>query len=177
MIFLWNLRSNWPPPLSAIQEHPLALPVSIILTVTLFTPAKWLLRSNLSSLFLCFSSLAWPIQAPQNPFVYDPLPGDRHIHPFRISGDATEQISIFLDVYPLDSLSVEYETFSYTWGPAVRNYISPELRTWLTPRNHSPRQNPGRVYNIKINDRSFDVAENLYNALVELRRQKLNCNF
>lgn len=51
---------------------------------------------------------------PKSPFVYDQLPSNRHIRLLRIDRGATEQISVFLKAFTLDSLPVEYQALSYT---------------------------------------------------------------
>jgi len=92
-----------------------------------------------------------------------------------------------MDVYPLDSPELEYEALSYTWGRDVRSDIRRELwagtphlllafnlmlsgmATVLRDLDDEHRKS------IRINGRDFKVNENLYDALVELRRRKITC--
>lgn len=110
LVSLWRSISSR-PFLQALESSPFPL---------VKWPSSWAFSDFFKDIWFrdCFR---WVFRF--SAFVHEQLPGDRYIRLLRIA-PGSDRISVAIDAYLLDTLPVEYEALSYTWGPAVADSVT-----------------------------------------------------
>lgn len=91
--------------------------------------------------------------------LHEPLPTDRTIRLIKI--EKGEQVSLQLKSFPLSELPT-YIALSYTWGKAIYEDVAGNELGDL-----------GTIHTILVNGKSFDISENLFDALLQFQSENV----